>query len=66
MYETRETGRNILVLTLFFVVLWAGAYLSGIIETVFKEEIEIGNTKQEQSTKACVQIIRALRFEILA
>jgi len=40
MYETRETGRNILVLTLFFVVLWAGAYLSGIIETVFKQEIE--------------------------
>ena len=40
MYEKSETGRNVFVLTLLFVLLWVGAYLSGVMESIFRQEME--------------------------
>lgn len=40
MAEGRTMGRNIFILTMFFVFLWAGAYLSGVVGKIFREEIE--------------------------
>ena len=40
MTDRNEADRNILILTLLFVMLWAGAYLSGVLESIIREEMD--------------------------